>query len=79
MIFNSFFQLPGAEIMPETVELSVKEDQLRNMMSSMLVNQVQLDFLFIYLHIVQMEGAGRKKRQPRSEAALRTGLFRAWK
>jgi len=33
-------ELPGAEIMPETVELSVKEDQLRNMMSSMLVNQV---------------------------------------
>jgi len=73
-------ELPGAEIMPEAVELSVKEDQLRNMMSSMLVNQV-LEMGVAYAPVeaalekkLRMSGCGYKSAGELFDAAIKERL-----
>lgn len=70
-------ELPGVEAMPEPVEMSVKEDQLRNMMSSMLVNQVvemgiTLDRIQSALEKkLRSSGCGYKSARELADAAMK--------
>merc|ERR1712242_80357 len=72
-------ELPGVESMPEPVEMSIKEDQLRNMMSSMLVNQV-LEMGLAYDSIqaalekkLRSSGTGYKSARELADAAMKEG------
>ena len=65
--------------MPEPVEMSIKEDQLRNMMSSMLVNQV-LEMGLAYDSIqaalekkLRSSGTGYKSARELADAAMKEG------